>query len=1609
MATYRNQCILAFTALLISLLTGLSRPGPAFSEDTYRFERMWPSLREAWYFSSPSDVAIDELKSVAYIADSNNHRIQKFTLEGELITVWGKEGEEEGEFQSPSSVAIDRDGYVYVADTNNHRIQKFTSNGRLISIWGTEGSENGQFRFPSGIAVGSDGHVYVADTFNHRIQKFTSEGIFVSTWGREGQEDGEFASPSGVALGPEGHVYVMDTGNHRMQKFSSDGFFLGKLEGRGSGDGEFSFPMGIAVDGGGRIYVADTQNERVQKFASDGTFLTEWSVSLAGYDNFSPRGIAVGVFGMVYVADTYYHTIWKFTSDGCLVTKWWNQGPGIGEFVSPYGIARDSNNHIYVADTLNHRVQKFTSEGHFLNKWGTYGAGEGHFFRPSGIAIGSDGHVYVADTFNHRIQKFTSDGLFAAVWGHGPGSGDGEFSFPAAVDVDGNGNVYVADTENHRIQKFTSEGVFLDKWGTRGTAPVEFQYPQGIAIDAAGNVLVSDTENHRIQKLTSTGEFLGEWGKELCGVDKFAPQGIGIDSDGNICVAEKWNDAIFMFNADGISLLDRLGGSGSNPGSLLFPKDVCVTSSNRVYVVESKNHRVQVFSDPGARPETKAIIVAGAGFEDNLWDSIQRTCNFAYRALTYQGYTKASICYLSPNLTLDLDNNGEPDDVDGDATLVNLENAIVEGAKDGESLVLYLSDHGGDGTYRVSPTDILYSAQLDLWLDHLQETLPGRVTVVYDACRSGSFLKDLAPPPGKDRLVAASASPDQNAYFLTQGAISFSSYFWTRVFYGSSVGEAFSVAEEALRYVTDYQQPWLDANGNTVANEAEDRDLAQSVFVGCLTAVSGDAPILDGVFENLVLPQGVSSALLYAGGVTDDDGIARVWAVIIPPDFVPEDPADIVLGLPTTELFPAGDNRYETLYDQFDMAGQYVVLIYARDRKGNTSVAEPRTVTVSAPLKRKTVIVAGGEETDPLWPCVKYNGELARRVLKSQLYTDDRIWLLSNDASMEGRNGNATLLNLQTALTTWATTDTLDLILYIVGPATREGLQINETETLKADVLRGWLDQLQTAIPGKVTVIYDADYSGSFLPALAPPEGKERIVLSSTSHREPAEFLVGGAVSFSSYFWGQVANAATVRRAFLQAKDAISHAGAGQEAHIDDNGNGIGNEKYDGVLADKTVIGAGIILAGDAPVIGAVCPAQTVTDTGPVTLWAENVTTTGILDRVWAVVTPPGYPDPPMIEIELVAVGNRYEGTFGDFPDYGDYKVTFYARDLEGSLSKPVSTSIKQESRPDIYEPDSTSFDACVLVLNKTRPQTHNFHMPGDADWTRFFGLAGQTYTIQAANADIQCDPVIQIYNGNGTTLIASRNNGGLGQPETLEWPCPADGIYSVRITHADPGAGGADTGYDLSLTQPLGTPLSGTISGRVMDNTGQEVAGARIWTDGQAAALSGPDGTYTLTDKPGTYAMTVEAPGYATQSATDIEVTYDGSTIQDFRLTDNSGAVPDIRANGSNGPVTVPAGSPVSVTVSLDPGDCNGLNADWWIAVQTPFAAPLDWYTYVHPTGWQPGVHLCIQNPLFTFSGFEVLNMVLPQGAYTFYFAVDAPDGQVTAEVLDYVVVEVE
>ncbi|MEJ2684335.1 MAG: hypothetical protein P8Z71_08065 [Candidatus Sulfobium sp.] len=131
------------------------------------------------------------------------------------------------------------------------------------------------------------------------------------------------------------------------------------------------------------------------------------------------------------------------------------------------------------------------------------------------------------------------------------------------------------------------------------------------------------------------------------------------------------------------------------------------------------------------------------------------------------------------------------------------------------------------------------------------------------------------------------------------------------------------------------------------------------------------------------------------------------------------------------------------------------------------------------------------------------------------------------------------------------------------------------------------------------------------------------------------------------------------------------------------------------------------------------------------------------------------------------------------------------------------------------------------------------------------------------------------------------------------------------------------------------------------------------------------------------------------------------GSILQSDRVIS-----PDIKANSSEGPITLREGETLSVTLSLDAGDGAGTYADWWVIADTPvglyyFAPPGLWYSA--SAGFRPA----FQGPLFNLAPVEVLNLAgLPAGPYLFYFGVDTNvNGYIDYGHLyfDYVSVDIE
>lgn len=292
----------------------------------------------------------------------------------QFLFKWGTSGSGPGQFNGPQDVAIDNIGNVYVADTQNHRIQKFTDDGTFVTSWGVFGTSDGQMKYPTGVCTDNLSHVYVADLLNHRIQKFTDSGVHLLSWGSLGSEHGQLNNPLAVAADGSGNVYVTDGGNMRVEKFTSDGQYLLTFY-PGYGNQPVAFD-GIAVGPFGNVLVTDPQHKTVQEFTTNGEYLNMYGCT-DGYPTpcaFShPNDVDLDSEGNFYAVDNDWFRVVKRLPSGTVLTLWGTHGTGDGQFDQPYGIAVNrTTGWVYVAEELNNRIQVFGDPSTSTNNttWG---------------------------------------------------------------------------------------------------------------------------------------------------------------------------------------------------------------------------------------------------------------------------------------------------------------------------------------------------------------------------------------------------------------------------------------------------------------------------------------------------------------------------------------------------------------------------------------------------------------------------------------------------------------------------------------------------------------------------------------------------------------------------------------------------------------------------------------------------------------------------------------------------------------------------------------------------------------------------------------------------------------------------------------------------------------------------------------------------------------------------------------------------------------------------------------------------------------------------------------------------------------------------------------
>ena len=254
-----------------------------------------------------------------------------------------------------------------------------------------------------------------------------------------------------------------------------------------------------------------------------------------------------------------------------------------------------------------------------------YGTATGKDFSLTNWPVSDRMHVYIRKDFASMMWEYgvgdgdvpsnipTEINLCAANWRSVSPLLEFETSAqpllnPLAVTV-ADDLVYVADENANLIQTFTTDGQFLRSFGD--SASTSFNRPNSLAILPNGDLLVVDTWNYRIQRVSSNDEMLMTWGTAgEFGFDApaepedgfWGPRDVAIDSAERIYISDTGNKRIRVYSLEDSEAVFQfdIGSGGSGPGELDEPSGLAIHSDGRLFVADTWNRRVAVFDVSGA-------------------------------------------------------------------------------------------------------------------------------------------------------------------------------------------------------------------------------------------------------------------------------------------------------------------------------------------------------------------------------------------------------------------------------------------------------------------------------------------------------------------------------------------------------------------------------------------------------------------------------------------------------------------------------------------------------------------------------------------------------------------------------------------------------------------------------------------------------------------------------------------------------------------------------------------------------------------------------------------------------------------------------------------------
>ena len=208
--------------------------------------------------------------------------------------------------------------------------------------------------------------------------------------------------------------------------------------------------------------------------------------------------------------------------------------------------------------------------------------------RPFGLSLDDAGNLLVTDTGAGAVCYLD---FARKKWVRWTSVGGHRFLCPVAA-VHHAQTFYVADTALGEVLAFDEKG------RVQCIITNELERPAGMAL-LGDRLLIVDSTLHHVVVCGLHGEFITKFGQRGAGPGEFNfPTHLAVDDRRQIYVTDSLNCRIEVFTAEG-RYVRSFGSAGDAPGHFSRPKGVAVDRAGHVYVVDAVFGNVQIFDDQG--------------------------------------------------------------------------------------------------------------------------------------------------------------------------------------------------------------------------------------------------------------------------------------------------------------------------------------------------------------------------------------------------------------------------------------------------------------------------------------------------------------------------------------------------------------------------------------------------------------------------------------------------------------------------------------------------------------------------------------------------------------------------------------------------------------------------------------------------------------------------------------------------------------------------------------------------------------------------------------------------------------------------------------------------